>query len=140
MHALECVTDSRKKRIGLRGRDAAEQPLQRRVDRKRRAARVGAEDRPDAREVVVESRCGREVQFAVGADELRFVAEEIGLRRSADASEQRVNAFVAEVHGQLNFFGSTAGCDASCCAGAVCAPSGAGGAGARLKTKSLNRS
>ena len=53
-------------------------------------------------EVVVESRMrGREVQFAVGADELRFVAEEIGLRRSADASEQRVNAFVAEVHGQV---------------------------------------
>src|SRR5215475_11842528 len=101
-YALEGIANARQKRIGPRRRRAAEKSLQWRVDCKRGAARVGAQDRLDPRQVVVEFRVGgREVQLAERADELRFVAEDVGLRRSPDAFEKRVNSFVAEVESQV---------------------------------------
>src|SRR5262245_8431255 len=72
-HTLEGITDARQKRIK---RPAAEQSLQWRVDRKRRAARIRTKDIPNAREVVVESSVrGGEGKFAIRAGELRFVPE-----------------------------------------------------------------
>src|SRR5262245_16019710 len=75
-HTLEDITDARQKRIGSGRRRAAEQSLQWRVDRKRRAARIRTKDIPNAREVVVESSVrGGEGKFAIRAGELRFVPE-----------------------------------------------------------------
>src|SRR5262245_3138472 len=101
-NALEGITDARQKRIGLRRRRAAEQPLQWRVDRERGAPRVGAQDCLDAGQIVVEFRVrGRKVQNAERADEIRVVSEDVGLRRFSYTVKYRFYAFLAEVQSQV---------------------------------------
>src|SRR5262245_6706983 len=100
--ALEGVSDARKERVRARDLVIAEKALQRSVQSERTAPRVRAQDGLNAREVVVEARVrGGEIQFAERPDQLDLILVEVGLSGSADAFEERVDAFMSQVQRQV---------------------------------------